>query len=467
MGKLFRILGMLVGIVVILAGALGSLYFIGKHKFNPDPPAADYPPPADAREAQRQDIDYFGKLMAMDRAYAPAARAQAERQLKALSDGPVLDRGHLRVALMRITALADNGHTSLFSKQPTRPVILPIRLSAFSDGLYVMRAKDENADLLGAQVIAIDGHPVEDVLTKIETLRGGTERWRHDYAQWILNASEILYGLGIAPAPDHSTWTFRTRTGEDVTRALTGAQPPYDDPTPDLWRWSVPEPVKGDTQHWAAFAPANWKTPLTFQDPDLLFRSAHIPGSCAILVQLRANQGDGIGAFLKTAEADIAASKPCAVILDNRFNGGGDYTNTAGFASRLPSLTGHITILNGVETFSAGITTAVFVKQASAPGQTVLLGGDVGDRLAFFSEGGSGCLPHAPFCFHYATGMHDYAHACRDPGKCFWLNWIYPARTDDLKPAETIPTSFADYLAGRDPAFERALALIAKTVNRN
>src|SRR6185312_1805599 len=157
-----------------------------------------------------------------------------------------------------------------------------------------------------------------------------------------------------------------------------------------------------------------WKTPLAFQEPDLLFRSAPIPGSCAMLVQLRANQGDGIGAFLKSTEAEIAARRPCAVILDNRFNGGGDYTNTSGFASRLPSLTPHIYILTGVETFSAGITTTVFVKQASAPGQTVLLGGEVGDRLAFFSEGGSGCLPHAPFCFHYATGMHDYTHACRD-----------------------------------------------------
>src|SRR6185312_16098220 len=98
MGKLFRVLGMLVGIAAILAGALGSLYFIGKHKFNPDPPEADYPPPADAREAQRQDIDYFGKLMAMDRAYAPKERAQALRQLKALGDGAVLDRGHMRVA---------------------------------------------------------------------------------------------------------------------------------------------------------------------------------------------------------------------------------------------------------------------------------------------------------------------------------------------------------------------------------
>ncbi|MBV9992627.1 MAG: hypothetical protein JOZ72_15210 [Alphaproteobacteria bacterium] len=462
MGRFFRILGMSIAIVAILAGALGALYFVGKSKFNPAPPDTSYPPPADAREAQRQDIDYFGKLVAIDRAYSPEARAQAERRLEALADGPVLDRGHLRVALMRITALADNGHTSLHSKKPTRPAILPIRLAAFSDGIFVMRTAPGNADLLGAQVVAIDGHPLEEVIRKLEELRGGTEPWRRDYAQWVLNSSEILYGLGIAPAPDRSTWTFRTRTGGTATRTLAGAQPGYDDPAPDIWRWSSPEPVKDDKQRWAAFTPPDWKAPLTLEEPDKLFRAAHVPGSCAMLVQLRANAGDGIGAFLKATEAEIAASKPCAVILDNRVNGGGDYTNTSGFASRLPSLARHIYVLTGPETFSAGITTTVFVKQASAPGQTVLLGEGVGDRLTFWAEGGEGCLPHAPFCFRYATGMHDYAHACRDWNKCFWLNWLYPARTDDLKPAETIHMAFADYLAGRDPAFDRALALTAK-----
>lgn len=463
MGTFFRILGMLAGIVLILFGTLAALHLFATHKFNPDPPEADYPTPQDAREAQHQDVDYFGKLMAMDRAYSPTARAEAERRLKVLADGPVLDRGHMRVALMKITALADNGHTSLFSKEPTRAVTLPIRLAAFSDGLYVMRVKQENTDLLGAQVIAIDGHPLEDVLTRLEELRGGTKPWRRDYAQWVLDASEVLYGAGIAPAPDRSTWTFRSRTGETVTRTLHGTQPAYDDPAPDLWRWSSPEPIKDDKQHWASFAPPGWKAPPTLQDPDKTFRSARIPGSCAMLVQLKANRGDGIGAFLRATEAEIEAAKPCAVILDNRFNGGGDYTNTSGFASRLPSLAKHIVILTGTDTFSAGITTTVFVKQASSPGQTVLLGDEVGDRLAFFSEGGEGCLPHAPFCFHYATGMHDYAHECRDWSKCFWLNWIYPARTDSLEPAETIRTSFADYLAGRDPPFDRAVALTAKT----
>lgn len=461
-----RIAGILLVVALVLAGAAGGLLYVMNNKFNPDPPNADYPKPKDALEAQRQDLDYYGKLIALDRAYPPAARAQAEKRLAALTASTtVLDRGHMRIVLMQITALADNGHTSFYSKKPTRAFILPIRLSAFSDGLYVMRAMKENADLLGAQVTAIDGHPVEEALTRLEALRGGTKAWRLNYAQWVLNSSEFLYGIGIAPAPDRSTWTFRTRTGETVSRTLKGAQPGYDDPNPDLWRWMSPVPVKDDKTAWAAFTPAGWKEPVTLRNPDATYRHLRLPGTCIALIQMKANEGDGIGDFLKATEADLGKNKPCAVIFDNRFNGGGDYTNTSGFAGRLPSLVmpgGHIYILTGVNTFSAGITTTVFVKQAAAPGQVVLLGEPVGDRLAFFSEGGRGCLPNAPFCFHYATGMHDYAHECSDWGKCFWLNWIYPARTDNLTPKKAITMSFEDYLASRDPVYERALALAAK-----
>jgi len=452
--------------VVVLAACAGGLFYAFIHKFNPEPPVAVYAKPANALEAQRQDIDYFTKLIALDRAYASGDRAEANRRLAVLASAKtVLDRAHMRVALMEIAALADNGHTGVNSKAPTRAAILPIRLSAFSEGLFVLRAKAANADLLGAQVLRIDGHPLDEVLTRLEQLRGGTKAFRLSYAQWILNSSEILYGLGIAPAPDRSTWTFRTRTGETVERSFAGSQPDYDDPTPDLWRWMSPLPVKGDKTQWSAFAPDGLTLPRTFADPDRVFRRVRIDAACTMLIQLKSNadeNGEKIRDFLRATEADLDAAKPCSVILDDRFNGGGNYTNTAGFAGRLPSLVrpgGHIYILTGPNTFSAGITTVVFVKQAAAPGQAVILGEPVGDRMAFWAEGQRGCVPNGPFCFHYATGLHDYAHPCTDWDKCFWLNWIYKARTDNLRPNETIEMRYVDYLAGRDPVFDRALQL--------
>src|SRR4029077_6636571 len=98
------------------------------------------------------------------------------------------------------------------------------------------------------------------------------------------------------------------------------------------------------------------------------------------------------------------------------------------FARDLPkaiSARGKIIVLTGPATFSAGISTVVFVKHAGGE-RVAILGERVGDRLQFFSEGGTACLPHAPLCVAYQTGKHDYQHPCRDWGVCFWLNYFFP-----------------------------------------
>jgi len=94
--------------------------------------------------------------------------------------------------------------------------------------------------------------------------------------------------------------------------------------------------------------------------------------------------------------------------------------------------------------------------------RAVILGEPVGDRMRFLSEGNHGCLPNSHICFHYSTGMHDYAAPCTDWHVCYWLNWIFPVRIKTLNPDERITLSFADYLEHHDPVFERAVALAAQ-----
>src|SRR5215469_15905218 len=102
-------------VVVLLIGAAGGFALCMRHKFNPDPPSNNFPKPANALEAQQQDLEQYSRLLAMDRSFSPTARAEANRQIAELkSEDAPLDRGRFRVALLRITALADNGHTTLY-----------------------------------------------------------------------------------------------------------------------------------------------------------------------------------------------------------------------------------------------------------------------------------------------------------------------------------------------------------------
>jgi hypothetical protein len=464
MSRIVVRIGKIVILLVVVVGALGGalVYAMVQH-FDPAPPKADYPKPSNDLEAQRQDLGYFRKLIALDRSYEPAARLEAERRIAALeSADKALDHAHLRVALMKILALADNGHTRLDVGDDLVPRQLPVRVAIFSDGLHIMRTTDAYSALLGGRVVAIDGKPIEVVMERLADLRGGTAAWRKLNAALYLVDPEILFGEDIAPDMEHSAWTVATAEDASTTVTLDAVAP------------SGHEPVKGLDDSWRAVQP-DQPLPASLSDFDSAFRRIRLAHSCAMLIQLKANHDVGnqhIKDFVAATEADMRANKPCAVILDLRYDGGGNYQNTAGFAKALPGLTtpgGQIYLLTGPSTFSAGITTTAFVKQAGGD-RVTLLGEPVGDRLSFFSEGNRGCLPNYPLCVSYQRGKHDYAHPCTDWDVCFWLNKLYPVHVDTLEPHETITMSFAEWRQGRDPVFDRAVALAglsSRTVKSN
>lgn len=142
-----------------------------------------------------------------------------------------------------------------------------------------------------------------------------------------------------------------------------------------------------------------------------------------------------------------------------RKNGGGDYTTTYDFASRLPQMSpaARIYVLTSGYTFSAAITTTAFIKQAGGDRVTIV-GEPVGDRLTFWAEGGRFVLPNVEVGVSYAAGKHDYAHVCWNVLECFWVNYLYPVRVDTLRPDIAAPLTFADYRALRDPALDAVLA---------
>jgi hypothetical protein len=454
-------------VAVIFVAVAGGLLLCLFHKFNPAPPSSDFPKPANALQAQQQDIEQFSRLLAMDRSFSPAARREAHRQIAELrSEHEPLDRERFHVALLRITALADNGHTNLHEGKDGPQNLIPLRVVLFADGLYVLRAKSAYADLLGARVESIEGKPTGDVIADLEQLHGGVEGWRRESAAIYVQSPGILYGDEIGSRPDQTHWTFRLPTGSEVMRTLPAEVSGENEPYAPMARWLSPQKMKGEPSTWRALVPDEADLPLSLRDFNDTFRRVWINRGCTLFLQLKAiadTDKEPIGAFLKATTDEMRPHPPCNIILDMRFNSGGDYTKAAHFASHLPDFVppgGRVYLLTGPQTFSAAITTIAFVKQA-AGSRAIILGEPIGDRLNFYGEGNQGCLPHADLCLHYATGMHDYAQRCDDWDRCYWMNWIFPVQVKSLAPDETIPMTFADYRTMRDPVFERAVTLAA------
>ena len=455
---------------VIVLGGLTLVFLFNFHHFAP---SSHYPAPASALDAQRQDLDYFAKAIAFDRAFSPAAHASAEARVGTLESlQKVLPSPKLQVALMQVIASADNGHSRMGATADQGTLILPLRVTLFAEGFYVMRAAAPYRDMLGGRVVRIDGQPIDRILAELETLRGGVGGFRRQNAAQFIVVQDLLYGLGIATDPKVSTWTVTLPDERVVTRRLDSYPLQKGQHLPEGDRWISPETVHGAEEDWIAYRPQSGQVPRTWQDFGKHFLQFPVPGSCAEVVRLQSiadSDGQSIGPFLASTEAAFRANPPCAVIVDLRGDGGGDYTNTWHFAHALPRLLapgGHIFVLTDSLTFSAAITTAAFIKEAGGDRVTII-GEPIGDRLSFFSEGGKACLPNLKVCVYYQTGKHDYERPCNDWHECYWLNWFYPVRVKSLQPDIVVPLKFDDWNAGRDAAYLMARELAVRLQTRD
>jgi hypothetical protein len=161
----------------------------------------------------------------------------------------------------------------------------------------------------------------------------------------------------------------------------------------------------------------------------------------------------------------IAGQNPRIVILDLRLDQGGDLTTTADLMTHITTLAPsieHVYVLTSAWTFSAGITSAALAKEHGGEKVTIV-GEGIGDRLRFWGEGGTMTLPNSKIVLRFATGLHDYTKSCLGEPGCYWVMRFFPMHLKTLAPDVTVPYTFADYRALRDPALDYVLQTAANT----
>jgi hypothetical protein len=346
---------------------------------------------------------------------------------------------------------------------------LPVRLVLFADGVFVVRAKGAGVTALGLRLNDLDGVPTPDVLQRLRAYRGGPNNLRDFGNVDLLESPQLLHAAGIGQSDQEVTLTVGDRM--HAAKLLLSALPtdPSEPPVQRL-RYLSAQPFPNEEADWhSAFH--GQPAPLWLQQPDQAFRIAPVPELAALYLQLKTNtdaeHGQLIGTFLARAKRMLEESRPQNVILDMRFDGGGDYTKTAAFMSQLPTMIpdrGRVFVITHTTTFSAGITSVGFVKQAS-PQRVTIVGEPTGDRLVFYGEPRDLVLPNSGIGMSYATGLHDYLHGCRWFGRCYWVNWIYPIAVSTLNPELAAPLSFELVASGRDPAMEAISFALKRTAH--
>ena len=81
-----------------------------------------------------------------------------------------------------------------------------------------------------------------------------------------------------------------------------------------------------------------------------------------------------------------------------------------------------------------------------------MVGEDIGDRLRFWSEGESVCLPSSGLCVRRTDGLWDLEKGCNGEPHCYGDQ--FGAAVGSLKAEIPAPLTAAAYLSGRDPGLE-------------
>jgi hypothetical protein len=411
--------------------------------FLPWPCRADGPQVAQAR---RTDLAVLrDAYVRKSPAFAPAARADAlahrsslEARAGALTDAEFL------IGVARTAALADNGHDGWHAGDdawlPKRRA--PLRFAWFPDALVVARAADAQRDLPGAKVIAIDGHDVGEVYARLRLLSGGTEGYRRWNLAIFLERAELLHALDLADADDRYTLSLVLRDGTERDQVIEMVP-----------RDQAPPGAEPGLMLAGLAPPAGRSTPLYLREPGRLFRFAELPEIGAVYLQFRSHYGtaaEPIERFLPTARATLAETRPEHLVVDLRFDTGGNIDPTVAFFRELPTLApGRIYVIVSRMTFSAGIVAAALTVQA-AKDRAVIVGEPVGDRLRFWSEGAPLCLPESKYCVQATDGLWDLVNGCAQEPGCYGDR--FGVKVPDLDPDLAAPLTASAWLAGEDPA---------------
>jgi len=413
----------------------------------------------DLRQMQIEDLEFVRThYVGQSLAFSPAGRRRAlacigrlERRAGRLTPAEFL------VAMDELAAFADNGHDTAHpgagAWAPERR--LPLRLIWFPDAMIVARAAPEYVDLLGARVERIEGRTPPALLRALRRVRSGTDGNRRWTTLWNIENPDVLQATGLASSPEGLRFDFVLPDSRRVERRITAR--PLAELPPAMRRsryWSA-EPYGKEAELGWRSATAALPVPLALAEPDRLYRMAPLPGSDALYVQLRSNvdeDGQQIAPFVEALRARLREHPPRHLVLDLRFDAGGDIGTTRELMRDIArTVPDRIYVLIGPSTFSAGIVSAAALKHDGGP-KVIIVGESAGDRLQWWSEGESECLPHSKLCLQATTGFWDLLHGCAGRQACYGDQ--FDARVDGLDPDIPAPFTAAAWLAGRDPALE-------------
>jgi hypothetical protein len=443
-------------VLVVIGTAVIGIELARQSYFYPTIPEPDYPPPGNRTEAWQQDLDYFENYIALNRPYTDETHTAALILVSGLSENiDNLSDAELKLGIAKAIALSQNGHSfARISDLTLSEGRIPIMGRMFDDGYTILWTAPQYRHLLGAEIVSIDGHPIEEVIKAFRPYSGAKESYFRMVVGWYLETPSLVHALGYSKSPTSYTLGARLLHSETITEVVVSANNASNS-SPIVNPSEIIAPIHIDQWHGL---PAQLSSmPFFLQEWDEPFHYRVIESINGFYIHYGANDDVGehsIASFNKAVESELSQHSYSVIIVDQRSNNGGDYTRTYNLMTRLPELVGENTpiyVITGPMTFSAGISSVAFLR-ASGGEQVTIIGTEMGDYERMWGETTSLVLPNSQLGMQLATGLHDYYDGCYEFPNCYWLDFFFNVSVGSLSPEITIPFTFEDYVRGEDAA---------------
>jgi tetratricopeptide (TPR) repeat protein len=380
-----------------------------------------------AREIKRAHYSPFRKI---SRQEFDLEVDKLRREIPQLSDNQIM------VGLRRIIRRVGDGHSGISSPHgPDAPKELaPVEFYLFAEGVFITSAHPRHADLAGAQVLRIGGHPVEEVVQALDQVIPQDNSmgllW---LSPLFLRYPRVLNGLGMVPDDKSLPMTVRGAQGKerDVILPADSAEP---EPSWISARKNAPAPEplylkKQRDPYWFEYVPE--KKLVYFQ-----YNQVWEEG-----------QKETIKQFSERLFKFIDQNDVARLVIDMRWNGGGNNFLNEPIVHGLircdkVNQKGKLFVIVGRDTFSAAMCGAAQIERET---NAIFVGEPTGSSPNFVGE--SAVMVKLP-----------YSNLRASISDLYWENSVAMDYRTWIPPQIYAPPTFAMFRANRDPAMEAILA---------
>lgn len=354
--------------------------------------------------------------------FTKISREQFNQKIDSLiAVAPQLSKEKFIVELFKINSQIEDEHTILF---PDNEMELPFKFELFDEGMTIVASDSANQSFLLNRIVSINNIPWSRIDSLYRTLiKRDNSSYIKFFEAYYFNNVDLLKGLDIVNNTSGIPFQFISPSGDTINEVINAIRKVPNE------TWIYAKPYKNllaytkKNNYWYQYD-ENIKA--------LYFNYRH----CS------EDENESFRSFNKKLFETIELVKPEKLILDFRFNGGGNSRILKPFIEKIQKTylndSGRFFILIGRKVISSALMNVIDLKKTT---HAFFIGEATGGNINHFGELKSFELPNSKIKVTYSTK--------------FWENWA--GHDGSFHPDFETGNKLSDFINSYDKALETAL----------